>query len=50
MRVIVVEIHDESDADDAFSIIEQSLNDADIAARVTLIGEFKDQNDDGGAS
>lgn len=43
MRTITVTIHDDKDAEDAFSVIDQSLNDAEIRANITLSYENADR-------
>jgi predicted glycoside hydrolase/deacetylase ChbG (UPF0249 family) len=48
MRTITVIIHNDKDAEDAFSIIDQSLSDAKIGANITL--SYEDPDADRGTS
>lgn len=50
MRVIVIEVFDDEQADDAFSVIMQSLDIADINCRVSLTGDYEEPDADGGVS
>lgn len=50
MRIITIEIFNDEEAEEAFSIIDQGLSDALILANITLNYEGEERIADGGTS